>query len=150
MSSWRQNTSTTRSWKWEFLNRLTASGATRAIDILDSLPFVDTNRIGACGGSGGGMQTEMLLALDDRIKAAVIVGMTSDYREVLFPHVASAVCVHFPGALRIANQPEISALGLPTPVLYITMNDFTKNFIQDDFPRIQELYLANGCGARVQ
>jgi dienelactone hydrolase len=122
----------------------------RALDLLQSLNDVDPERIGACGGSGGGYQAQMLLALDDRIRAATIMGFTCDYRETIFPHVSSCTCVHYPGALTIANQPEVSALGMPVPVQYLTMDDYTKNFRQNAFTQIDQLYRANGYGERVE
>ncbi len=42
----------------------------RGIDYLQSRPEVDPERIGCTGNSGGGTQTSMLMALDERIKAA--------------------------------------------------------------------------------
>ncbi|MEA3478653.1 MAG: acetylxylan esterase [Bacteroidota bacterium] len=42
----------------------------RGIDYLQSRPEVDPEYIGITGNSGGGTQTSMLMALDDRIKAA--------------------------------------------------------------------------------
>lgn len=122
----------------------------RALDFLESLPEVDGKRIGVCGESGGGLQTEMLVALDARVKAATIVGLTCDFREILFPYQAHCACNHFPGVLQFTDHPEISALGLPVPVLYLTMNDWTRNFARDSFPAIQALYAANGYADRVR
>ncbi len=42
----------------------------RGIDYLQTRPEVDPERIGITGNSGGGTQTSMLMALDNRIKAA--------------------------------------------------------------------------------
>jgi len=42
----------------------------RGIDYLQSRPEVDPERIGCTGNSGGGTQTSMLMALDERIDAA--------------------------------------------------------------------------------
>ena len=45
--------------------------ARRALDVLQSLPFVDGERLGAIGHSLGGKQTLFLAAFDERVKAAV-------------------------------------------------------------------------------
>ena len=42
----------------------------RSIDFLCSLEYVDENKIGATGNSGGGTQTSYISLVDDRIKAA--------------------------------------------------------------------------------
>jgi len=45
--------------------------AIRGVDVLESLPYVDANRIGAVGHSLGAKETLYLAAFDERIKAAV-------------------------------------------------------------------------------
>jgi dienelactone hydrolase len=45
--------------------------AQRAVDVLESLPFVDPNAIGAMGHSLGAKETLYLAAFDDRIQVAV-------------------------------------------------------------------------------
>ncbi len=122
----------------------------RALDYLQSLPQVDESRIGVAGASGGGLQTQMLVALDDRVKAATVVGLTCDFREIMFPNRHHCTCNHFPQVMRLTDHPEISALGLPTPLQFLTMNDWTKNFERDNFPTIQELYAVNGAADRVE
>lgn len=42
----------------------------RGIDVLQSLPYVDRERIGVSGCSGGGTLTAYIAALDDRVKVA--------------------------------------------------------------------------------
>ena len=121
----------------------------RAVDYLESLPQVDNTRIGVAGASGGGLQTQMLTALDDRVKAATVVGLTCDFREIMFPERHHCVCNHFPGVMRFTDHPEISTLGLPTPLQFLTMNDWTKNFQRDNLPAIQKLYAAAGLADRV-
>jgi pimeloyl-ACP methyl ester carboxylesterase len=54
---------------------------TRAIDVLQSLPEVDPNRIGCIGHSLGGHNTLFTAAFDKRIKAAVTsCGFTSSHK----------------------------------------------------------------------
>jgi len=120
----------------------------RALDYLESRPEVDRDRIGCTGCSGGGLQTQMLLAVDERVKAATIVGLTCDYREILFPYALHCGCNHFPNLMRYTDQPEISTLNLPMPVQYLTMDDWTHPFQKDNYPTIQALYAANGAAGR--
>ena len=122
----------------------------RALDYLDTLPGVDKTRIGMAGSSGGGLQTQMITALDTRVKAASIVGLTCQFRKIMFPDRQHCVCNHFPNVMQLTDHPEISTLGLPTPVQYLTMNDWTKTFQQDSFPTIRELYAAAGFPDRVE
>ena len=121
----------------------------RGLDFLQSLPGVDPERIGVAGASGGGLQTQMLAALDDRVKAAVIVGLTCDFREIMFPHAAHCGCNHWPNPMTYTDGPEISALAWPRPVQYLVMNDWTRHFPYDNFPAIQALYRGTGVSERV-
>ena len=120
----------------------------RALDYIEGLGEVDPKRIGCAGASGGGLQTQMILAVDRRVRAASICGMTCDYREIVFAGANHCGCNHFPGIMRHTDQPEISALGLPTPVQYLTMNDWTRSFERDNYATIRRLYEANGAKGR--
>ena len=120
----------------------------RALDFLESLPEVDKARIGVTGCSGGGLQTQMLVAVDPRVRAATIVGMTCDYREIVFAGAAHCGCNHFPNILRYTDEPELSALGLPAAVQYLTMNDWTQSFGRNNYPTIRRLYELNGSSGR--
>ena len=51
--------------------------AIRALDFLASLPDVDPDRLAVTGGSGGGTQSILLGAIDDRIKVSFPNGMVS-------------------------------------------------------------------------
>ncbi|NQT12203.1 MAG: acetylxylan esterase, partial [Planctomycetes bacterium] len=121
----------------------------RAIDYLESLPEVDKNRIGAAGASGGGLQTQMVAALDTRVKAATVVGLTCDFRRIMFPERHHCTCNHFPRVMQFTDHPEISALALPTPLQFLTMNDWTRQFEEENLPTLEALYAANGFPDRI-
>lgn len=57
----------------ESLMGMQISDNIRAVDLLSALPYVDSEKIGATGASGGGNQTMWLAAIDERVKAAVPV-----------------------------------------------------------------------------
>ena len=59
----------------------------RTVDYLVKRPEVDPERIGCVGLSVGGLRSCHLAALDDRIKAAVVVGWMASYPAQLKDHV---------------------------------------------------------------
>jgi hypothetical protein len=58
----------------------------RGVDYLASLPYVDSDNIGATGASGGGNQAMWLVAIDDRIKAAVPVVSVGTFESYVLGH----------------------------------------------------------------
>jgi dienelactone hydrolase len=96
-----------------------------ALEYLLSRREVDHHRIGMTGASGGGYNTWITAALDDRIAAAVPVVGTSDFAEqirVCRPldwYQASEHCHFVPGLIRYANNHELLAMAAPKPVLII-------------------------------
>ncbi len=91
----------------------------RALDFLASYPQVDPSRIGATGLSGGGWQTIVLSALDERIKAAVPnAGYFSDLSlgaaENIGDNEQSAT-----DFLTVADYAHLTAMRAPRPTLLI-------------------------------
>jgi dienelactone hydrolase len=124
----------------------------RAIDLLETLPEVDTTRIGCTGASGGGQQTMYLMAVDDRIKAAVPVALVSYFRRIMnpagFPH---CICNVAPGILRDTDEPEICATFAPRPALFLSLTgDWTRTFPKEEFPEIRSIYRLYGQEVAVE
>jgi len=96
-----------------------------ALAYLLSRKEVDPQRIGMTGASGGGYNTWITSALDDRIKVAVPVVGTSDFYEqiaVTRPldwYHAAEHCHFVPGLIRYANNHEFAAMVAPRPLMII-------------------------------
>src|SRR3954454_12994248 len=96
-----------------------------ALEYLLARPEVDPQRVGITGASGGGYNTWITAALDDRIAAAVPVVGTSEFAEQIRDcrpldwYHAAEHCHFVPGLIRYANNHELLALAAPKPVLII-------------------------------
>ncbi len=83
----------------------------RAVDLLCSLDYVDSNKIGATGASGGGNQTMWLAALDDRITAAVPVVSVGTFESYIMR--SNCVCECLPNGLTFTEESGVLALIAP-------------------------------------
>jgi hypothetical protein len=83
----------------------------RGVDVLCALPYVDANRLGATGSSGGGNQTIWLAALDNRIKAAVPVVSAGTYESFIMG--SPCICEILPDGLTFTEEAGVLALIAP-------------------------------------
>lgn len=91
----------------------------RLIDYLESVPEADTARLGVMGISGGGMLTFFHAAVDTRIKATVISGYYSSFRDSILA-MNHCTCNFVPGLLNIGEMTDLVGLLLPRPMLIET------------------------------
>ncbi|RYZ35019.1 MAG: hypothetical protein EOP49_33935, partial [Sphingobacteriales bacterium] len=93
-----------------------------ALDILSARSDVDAGRIGCCGLSGGGLRTDFMAGLDDRIRCAVSVGFMTTWNDFAlnksFTHTWMTYVPMLPKEL---DFPEI--LGLRAPLPTLVLND---------------------------
>jgi hypothetical protein len=96
-----------------------------ALAYLQSRLDVDPERIGMVGAAGGGFATWIAAALDEDIKAAVVMDDTTDFHEQvryfrsLDEYELDDHRPLIPGIYRYANQHEVLALAAPRPVLIV-------------------------------
>jgi len=115
----------------------------RALDFLCSLPDVDANRIGITGGSGGGTQSFMLAAVDDRVLVSFPTVMVSTSMQ------GGCVCENAP-LLRIGTgNIELAAIHAPKPLGMTGADDWTKEIETKGLPELRKLYTMLGSDDKV-
>ncbi len=106
-----------------------------SIDFLESLPDVDSERIGCTGASGGGTQTFILTAVDERIKVSAPVNMISATMQ------GGCICENAPNLRLDVSNIEIGALMAPRPLLLVSATgDWTVNTPTIEYPAIRSIY----------
>lgn len=94
-----------------------------ALDILASLEEVDSERIGCCGLSGGGLRTVYLGGLDPRIKCAICVGFMTTWNDfLLYKAYTHTWMTYTPLLPSYLNFPEILGLRVPLPTMVLNNN----------------------------
>lgn len=84
----------------------------RVIDYVQSLDYVDENRIGCMGISGGGLVAAFTSILDERLKATVISGYTNTFKGSIMDR-RHCLDNYIPGILTYAEMPELIGLIVP-------------------------------------
>ncbi len=116
----------------------------RALDFITSLPFVDKKRIGCTGASGGGTQTMLISAIDERITAAFPCVMVSQAMQ------GGCVCENA-NYLRIGQgNIDIAAAIAPRPLGMTAADDWTKQLETKGFPELKKIYTLLGVPELVE
>ncbi len=126
------------------LMKLQLWNAIRGLDFLASLPDVDPERLACTGASGGGTQTFILMAVDERVKVAAPVCMVSAFMQ------GGCECENAPLLRLDTINPEIAALMAPRPLILVSASgDWTSKTPAVEFPMVQSVYELLGAADRL-
>jgi dienelactone hydrolase len=123
----------------------------RGIDVLQSLPFVDADRIGVTGASGGGNQTMWVAALDPRVKAAVPVVSVGTFEAYVGRR--NCMCEVLVNGLTFLE--EWAVLGLVAPRALLILNSlqdapsFSVSEMIRSFTAAREIFRLHGAEDRI-
>ena len=121
----------------------------RVLDFLLGLPDADPTRVGMAGASGGGTQTFLCAAVDERVTVSAPVVMVSSWVyggcecEIGMP-------IHR-GPDYASNNAEIAALAAPRPQLIVSCGtDWTQTVPTREYPYIRNIYKLFGHADNVR
>lgn len=127
----------------------------RSVDYLVSRPEVDPARIGCVGLSMGGFRSCHLGALDDRIKASVVVGWMASFPWQLQHHVRNTIghTMLAPGLYRYIDYPDVASLAMPSALLVINGKKdglFESTGVAECFDKLHACYKKAGIPDRIK
>ncbi|HJY81070.1 MAG TPA: acetylxylan esterase, partial [Candidatus Binatia bacterium] len=124
----------------------------RAVDYLLTRPDVDGERIGITGASGGGANSFYAAAVDERLRASVVVVFACTFLEWFRYGGDNCICDHLPEFMGHFEEFEIFSMLAPRPVLLL-------NSIPDDgypvsgarvsFQAAQQIYRLAGASGQI-
>ena len=121
----------------------------RTVDYLLTRSDVDPRRIGCVGLSVGGLRACHLAALDERIRAAVVVGWMASFPAQLQRQVRNTIghTKIVPGLYQYLDYPDVASLAIPTPLLVINGTQdglFDLDGVQASFTKLNACYAKAG------
>jgi len=125
----------------------------RAIDYLETRKEVDAKRIGITGRSGGGTQSALIAAYDDRIYAAAPECYITSFKRLLQsigPQDAEQNPFHF--IKNGMDHADFLHIRAPKPALIITTTHdfFSQQGARETFAEVQKSYSAFGLHENIQ
>lgn len=124
----------------------------RLVDYLETLDDYDTDRMGAMGISGGGMHTLFSSCIDTRIRASVISGYFSTFRDsILAMH--HCPCNFVNGLAAFGEMADLAGLIAPRP-LFVEAGDhdpiFPLEAVRRGLADARRVYRVFGAEERVR
>jgi dienelactone hydrolase len=119
-----------------------------ALDILCTLPEVDSGRIGCCGLSLGGLRTDYLAGLEDRIRCSVTAGFMTTWRDLVLNNCYTHTwMVYIPLLSRYMDFPEVLAMRAPLPAMVLSCTEdplFDQSEVARALQKLEQVYAKAG------
>lgn len=133
-------------WLWGVsLMGLQTWNSIRALDFLSSLPDVDRSKLAITGESGGGTQTMILGAIDDRLAAVGPCVMVSHSMQ------GGCLCENAPGLRVDFSNMEVAACAAPKPQIMVgASGDWTRTMMTIEGPGVESIYKLYGKPENLQ
>ncbi|QDT31387.1 GDSL-type esterase/lipase family protein [Thalassoglobus polymorphus] len=116
----------------------------RSLDFLESLPEVDTDRLAVTGASGGGTQTMILAAIDDRVDVTFPAVMVSTGMQ------GGCVCENASYLRQGVNNIAFAALFAPKPQSMSGADDWTIEIETKGLPELKQVYSLFGKADNIE
>jgi len=117
----------------------------RALDFLQSLPDVAPERMAMTGWSGGGTQTFLLTAVDDRVRVSAPVNMVSAIMQ------GGSPCENAPNLRLGTYNVEITAMTAPRPMILVSSPwDQSRNTLGEEYVVIRGIYALSGAAKNIE
>jgi len=115
-------------------------------DLLQSLDFVDPDKLGMVGLSGGGTVTTFTSAIDERVKCACISGYTCTWLGSIMA-MSHCACNFIPGILEWAENYDVAGLIAPRPLIVEAGDQdpiFPLPAVKEAYAKLEEIYEVYG------
>ena len=124
-----------------------------ATDFVCSLPFVDTNRLGVMGLSGGGTMTLWSALCDERFKTAEIICYSDLWAYFGMRDLNYCGMQVAPGLYKLVDLPELQGLLAPRPLL-VDIGIYDTTFLVDTalacYRQVEAIYRAAGATDKLE
>lgn len=128
------------------------SDVMRGIDLLCQFPFVDRNKIGCMGNSGGGTVTFYASCIDERIKVSVPSCSFCTYEDSIMK-IGHCMDNYIPGALKYFGMEDLSGLIVPRFLIIVAGEKdpiFPISGVKKAYKKAKEIYKKAGYPERVK
>lgn len=127
----------------------------RTVDYLITRPEVDPERVACVGLSVGGLRSCHLAALDDRIKAAVVVGWMTSFPTQLKSRIRHTIghTKLVPGLMKLMDYPDVASLAMPSALLVINGSRdtlFEPAGVRASFAKLADCYAKAGVPGKLR